>query len=346
MSLVDQILVNTTWVNTNTRWANSVGTPIVSALYVEDGSAISDEFTLFFSSVVAGTSATATLSTKSANNPYNGRSKTVTLDGTTPSTDLIPGLTLVFSASGSFTSSWVSLIKLGEYFGSYSPGDSPAGERHAALNSGSGRVTNAVASLRNVAVMVKITGKALAGIRRFAVGSTEKTTTVNSQLHTMPYALTIANTTGSGSSKVADLLIDGATLAAGAVLDLQTNTTSASTALKALSTYFYRITSGPLTGLEFAIDAACANADKANVLIFPPRFLQIAPDVAGVAGTYGTSDVVLTQAGQAAGVILSGAQGFYWVQLNIPYSASAQSNPYPSNLALVGNETFAAGFTS
>lgn len=347
MALKDQIFVGGVWVDSAVRITNDSGTVLVSGTDQGNGEAISDEYNLTLSAVSGGTG-TITVGTLSPNNPYKGRVRTgVALDGTTIRRDVVPGVGLVFSASGVNTNT--ATVKVGVYLGTFDAfgvgaGVPSAGTRHKVVNDGSGAVSDAKVRLLVQAVLVKKTGNALAYVRPFAEGATEKQAGGGST-RTMPYAISVINVSGSGVNKIGDLQVDGATLGAGTILDLQTGTLVSGTGLKAVSpSYAYRITSGPLTGTEFALDAAVGSGDTANVLIFPSRYVQIAPDVSGSAGTYGTVDVTLTQSGQSAGVIQPSGEAFYWVRVLVPSGAGSESNPHPTNPALQGTETGAAGW--
>jgi hypothetical protein len=348
MALIDYILISAVWVASAVRFANTTGTPVVSAIESGTGEALADDYTLTASAVSGGTG-TFTVGTASPNNPYKGRVVTgVSLDGATAYKNVIPGVTLVFNAATANGN--VATVHVGQYLGTFDAFGSGAGTpgtavRHRVVNSGTGAVSNAVASLRTHAVLVKRTGTVFNYVRPFAPGATEKVASLPST-QTLPYHLTIANVAGSGPTKTADLQVDTVTLGAASILNLSTGATEDGAGLKAISpAYPYRIITGPLTGLEFALDPTCANGDFCNILIFPARYLQItgesSPGVADAAG-WGTTDVPLTQAGQAAGVIQPTGEAFYWARPVVPAGAGSESNPHPANVALSATETGAA----
>jgi hypothetical protein len=349
MSLVDKILISAVWVASAVRFSNTSGTVLTSATDATNGRAIADEYTLTLSAVSSGTG-TVTVGTTSPNNPYKGRVVTgVSLNGTTIYKNIIPGVSLVFSASGANTN--VGSVLVGQYLGTFDAfgggaGVPSASTRHQVINTGSGAVSAAVASLKTQAICVDRTGTVFNYVKPFAIGSTEKTAGGGSA-RVMPYAISVANTTGSGSSKVTDLLVDGVTLGAGSLLDVSAGTTVSGSGIKAITpSYVYIVQTGPLTGMEFAIDPSVANGNTANILVFPSRYVQIAPDVSGDPGTWGTADVDLTQSGQGTGVIQPAGDAYYHTRILVPAGASSESNPYPANVALVATETGAAGWTA
>lgn len=347
MALLDKIYVSGSWVNSNARFTNVGGTPIVSVAESGSGEAIADEYTITFSAVGGGTG-TGTIGTSSPNNPYKGRVVTgIALDGATVVTNVIPGLGIVFNAATANGNS--ATIFAGAFLGvfeSFGAGaDVPSdGIRHQVTNNGAADVSAAVATLLPMAISYRKTGIVFNYIKTFAEGATEKIAGGGST-KTLPYALKAIAISGSGPSKIATLQVDGVTLGADSLLDITTGLSVSGTGIKATSTpYPYRVLTGPLTGLEFAISASVATNDIENVLIFPSRFVQIAPDVAGSEGTYGIVDVDLTQSGQSTGVILTTGVAYYWVRVRVPVGGAAESNPYPLDICLKAVESVSAGW--
>lgn len=342
MALRDQVFIGGVWVDSALRFTNDAGTVLTSALDSATGEALADDYTLAVSAVSGGT-ATITVTTASPNNPYGQATFNtytgVALNGSTQYRNIIPGAILVFSASAANGNT--ATVHIGIYSGTFDAFGVGAGVpstpiRHQVLNDGTGAVAAAVASLKAQAVMVKTTGNVFSSIKQFAPGATEKLTTGT---RTRPYHLTIINTAGSGPTKTCDLQIDGVTFGAASILDVNAGTNVSGVGLKAVASTPYIVQTGPLTGLEFNLDPTCANGDAANVLIFPSRYVQTAPETAGVPGTFGTSDVTLTQSGQSAGVIQPSGVAYYYTRIVVPAGSGAESNPHPANVALSGTET-------
>lgn len=339
MALRDQIWNGAAWVDSALRTANLVGALLAAAAESATGEALADEYTLTLSAVAGGTG-TVTVQTLSPNNPYNGRQALgVALNGATTYKNIVPGVTLTFTAGQ--VNGAQSRVYVGQYLGTFDAFGAGAGvpsasTRHRVYNDGAGAVSVSVAQLLTQAVMYKQIGNALLYVEPFADGATEKL--LPGSTRTQPYNLTVANVAGAGAGKTADLRIDGALFGAASILDIATGAMTDSNALKAIAGgYRYRVVAGPLTGLEFSLDAACANGDESNVLIFPSRYVQIAPDDgAGGPGAWGTADVVLTQEGQAPGVVQPGGEAFYHTRILVPIASGAESNPHPANVALSG----------
>jgi hypothetical protein len=348
MALIDQLFISGVWVDANSRLTNTSGTPVVSALFNGQGRALSDEYSLTFNTVVAGTGANVVVQSLSPNNPYRA-TKAILLDNATVYKDVIPGISLVFSNNGGFTNGWTASVKVGEFLGTFDAfggdaGTPSDGVRHRIHNTGTGAVSAAKARILPIAKFVKKTGNVFDSIKFFAEGATEKTAGGGSA-RVMPYVMTITGTAGAGAGKTCTVQVDGVTFPASSLRNLSTGIDQDGTSVKCLATTFYRVVLGNLTGLEFAIAPAAANGDTANLLIFSPRFCQIAPDVAGEEGAYDTADVNLTQSGEATGVIQPDNYAYYWRRVTVPNGGNAESNPYPIDVALSATETGAAGWS-
>jgi hypothetical protein len=347
MGLKDQLFISGSWTDAAVRGNNVSGTPLTSAVATGTGEEISDVYTLSVSGRTGGTG-TVTVNCDSPNNPYDGAVFAGTnFDGATAYTNIVPGTSLVFAVAGANGNS--ATVTIGDPYGDFDAsgvgaGTPTTGVQHRVLNDGASDVTGAKARLLTQAVMVRITNKVFNYIKPFASGATEKTAGGGSNQVT-PYALTISGVSGSGPSKVATLSVDGVALGAASILDLTTGASVSGTGLKAISpAYAYRIQTGPLSGLEFGLDSGVANTDKANILIFNSRYVQIAPDVSGVAGTYGTADVDLTESGESTGVITGSGVAYFWVRFLVPASANNESNPYLAKIAIAANQSTAAGW--
>jgi hypothetical protein len=348
---LETVAGNNTWVDSDAYLINDTGTAVLTATPNSDGEALADVYVLTFSAVVPGTSATVHVATQSANNPYSDTNNaghptgvSVALDGTTVYSEIVPGVGLVFSAAGGFSGTWQSTIKVGFYagalpaFGTGAGVRSPtAGRRVRVVNTGTGPAQNCAAKIiKMVKRYLKTTHGVFLRVQPFAAGATEKM--VSSQVR--PYAITLANVTGSGGSKTMDVLVDGSTVT---ILNLNTAAVGPSTGLNVNDTY--RITAGALTDVEFQLNQNAVVTDAENLLVFGSRYINIAPDVTGAAGAWGTSDVALTQSGQSAGTILASGVAYFWVSVLVPDGGNAVSNPLPGDVQLSGQVSQSAGWS-
>lgn len=347
MALVDKINISSVWVNSDVRGTNDTGTPIVSAVLSGTGEEISGDYTLLISSR-SGSTGTVTVNCSTSNNPYDGKVTTgVVFDDATINKTVLPGVSIVFDNAAADSDG--ATVEVGKYQGSFDAsgvgaGTPSAGLRHKVVNTGSNDVSDAKAGLRTQVVHIDKTGRVFQYVKPFADNAIEKIAGGGS-VRTMPYALTISGVSGSGAGRVATLSLDGVAVPADNLQDLTTGGLVSGTGIKSLSPgYPYLFVDGPLEGMEFALDVACANSDAANILVFPSRYVQIASDTAGSPGVYGSSDVVLTETGEASGVVTASGEAFYWSRMLVPASAGSESNPYPCTVALECSESQSAGW--
>jgi hypothetical protein len=333
------------WVDSNCRSNNLVGTPLVSASSNESGEAMPDKYTLTFTSVNVGAhTATVIVQTNSPNNPYrNLTGITINIDGATVYKNVIPGLDLVFSGSSSFVNTWSTEIRIGTNLGIFSSfgddaGDPGAWVRHRILNDTAGAAAQCKVKLQAMAIYVRTAGTVFENVKRSAPTATEKIAGGGSN-RISPYHITVANVTGSGGSKTTDILVDGSLVAVQA-LDGSYSGTSAGLSV----TKDYKITSGALQSVQFKPSSLCVSGNTANILIFPARHMQIAPDNTGTPGTPSSTEIVVTQAGESAGTVQPGQVTYYHLRANVVEGANAESNPYLLFAFLVGKQTGTADF--
>lgn len=334
------------WVESAARFTNSTGTPLVSATANDDGSAIAGVYTLTFDNVVPGVSADVSVAVTSPNNPWStlaaqspkfGTTYTVDLDGSTEYDNIVPGVTLVFSDDVGFLDTWAAQVRVGRYagqfqaFGVTSPG---TGRRHRVENTGDGPGTSCVAQIATQAVLWPKNGTVFEFISPFADDAVEKQ--VDDKVS--PYAVTVENKAGSGASITADIKFDGALVN---VADEDGNVTT-SEDLTVVNTY--TVDDGDLEGLSFRLSQLILDSATANILIFENLHTQIAPDISGAAGTYGTDDVDLTEDGEAVGTITAGGFAYYWEREWPQQGSNSISNPRPGNVRLRGEASESANW--
>lgn len=327
------------WVESAARFTNAVGTPIVSADANEDGSAIADIYTLTFDTVVAETSANVTVTTQSPDNPYDGNSFAVALDGVTAYDNIVPGVDLVFSDAAGFLDTWAAQVRVGRYAGGFAAfgagaGVPGAGRRHRVENTGTGPATACAVQIVNIVKLYPKVGKIFEYVEPFAEAAVEKL----DGDQTAPYAITVENKTGSGAAITADIKVDGA------LVNVRDEDDNVTTSEDLTVVDIYTIDDGDLEGVVFKLSQSILNTATANILIFENLHTQIAEDIAGAAGTYGTTDVPLTEDGEAEGEITAGGVAYYWERTLVADGSSSSRNPTPGDLRLVGSVSLGAGW--
>lgn len=235
------------------RLTNTTGTPVVSVTDSGDGREIADIYTLTFTAVTPGVSATVKIAANSPSNPYIDQTGvSVNLDGATSYGDLIGGVAIIFDDDAGFTSSWAAQIRVGHSFGTmnaFSPdAGTPSDSRRIRVhNTGSDSAENCKARIIKRVKWKKKTGTVFATVRSFAIGATEKL----SGSTVSPYAFAVSGVSGSGASKTMNLTMDGSSVT---VINLTTNVTGTSDGLNVVD--FYRITAGNGADIEFKLSQA------------------------------------------------------------------------------------------
>lgn len=258
---------------------------------------------------------------------------------------LVPGAHLVVPGTG-IANSWTADVDLGDYLGAFNAGTAGYVEgptKLAAKNTSTVDYANCLVrvDLPRIVLVRKVGGAAggLKYIRPYTTGAA--TNDDPGTLEPLPYALTFANLDTAATPDEIDVKIDGSAITT--VRRVDTNTTSDSLQLRRDGTERYRIESGDLAGAEFVVNAAAANADTANIFVFLRRFIEIAPDVSGSPGTWGTTSVTLTESGQAAGVITAGGAAYYWRRMSVP-AGSTSWGPHPIDAFFQYSETNGVGW--
>lgn len=332
------------WVDMRSRFTNSTGTPLVSAVANESGQAIAGNYIVTFEDVTPGDVATVSVQTSSPDNPYKTSEERpaveVQLDGETVYRNIIGGVGLIFNDDEDFDETWQFQIRIGYSFGPVAAFGSSAGqatdprkirvrnddEEEAAQN------VRAVLS-KHVKHFLK-TGIVFEKVYDFASGATERNTSGQIQ----PYAVTVENKTGTGSGITADIKFDSE------LVNVRDQDGNESTSEDLTVVDVYTIADGDLEGVVFQLSQSILNTATANILIFNSRFTQIAPDVGGAPGDWGTADVFITSEGEDEGVIAADSFSFYHVRLLAPDGSTSKSNPYICDVQILAETSDSAGW--
>lgn len=343
VGLIAQLFVGGDWVDAGAVLVSDTGVPVTAAVPSYDGEGIPDTYSLSFSVVVPSVSAVVKVATGSPNNPYaDSVGVSVLLDNSTVYLSIIPGVSLKFSSSGSFTGSWQAIVTIGLPLGALNAFTPDAGTptdstRVRVRNTGLDPGQDCVVRLLPQVVRVKRTGVVFVIIHGSAESAVEKLVSGS----VSPYGVTATSVAGSGVSKTMTLDVDGDPFN---VINLTDSSTSDSTGLNVVD--FYQVTSGPLTDLVFKLSEDTVEDDTENVLVFSHKFTQVAPDDGGVPGDWeSVDDVVLTEVGQAAGVITADGVAYFHVRAVVPAGSNSQSNPYVASIAIQGSAAGSAGWT-
>jgi hypothetical protein len=329
------------WEDAALRSSNVTGSALVSAIANDSGEAIGGSYRVTLSSVVPGVSADFSVAAGSGANPYDGRTGSLAADGSTPNKGVVGGVDLVVSASAADGDE--IRLDLGypwPAMDAFAPAAGRASDpvRVRVQNDGSLSGESCRALLLPIAKRYQTTpgSPVLDGLRTFADDAVEKA----SDGHVQPYVAAASNVTGSGDSKTLDVEFDGALVN---VQDQTSLATGTSAALKV--TRWYRVLDGDLKDVEFKPAAGASNGNEENLMVFAPRFVQLATDISGApGGDFGTDPVTLTEADHVDGVVSPGGFAFYQKRLLAPSGSPTASNPYPVEVCLEGRAPDAAGW--
>lgn len=346
---IEEIQGSGVWVDMRARLTNIVGAPVALAVANDTGQAIAGAYTIIFhhtegdtapEDVEPGTSGNVFVLTSSPDNPYrNTTGRAVNLDGETVYRDLVGGLDITFSDDPGFSTNWVAEIRVGHSFGAVAAYGTTAGlatdsRRIRVRNPDPDAAQNVRAVVTRHAKLFPTAGIVFEKLLDFAASAVEKITGGQVQ----PYSVTVENKTGSDETTTADIKFDGALVN---VVD-QDGMAGTSAALTVVDTY--TITDGDLEGVEFQLSQAITNGSTANILIFNSRFTQIAPDLGGAPGDWGTADVAITSDPEAEGTIAAGGFGFFHVRVLAPSGSVSGSNPYICDAQIIAETSSPAGW--
>lgn len=350
--LQDQIFEGAAWVPsierfTNTVPLNDISKPVSSIVPNYSGEALADVYTLTFTDVdTIVHTAKVYVQTAAPNNPYRNQiGILIDIDGITIYNNVIPGYDIVFSGSASFLNSYEAEVRVGTFQGTFNAygedaGTPGVGKQHRVKNTDSGAAADCKVTLKPIVIQIRRTGTIFELVKPYADAAAEKVSGGGSQ-RVMPYHITVENLAGIGIEATLDIKVDGNLVN---VRNLSGGVEGTSETLNVVDNY--KIISGELNSVEFKLSELADNSSETNILVFSSRYVQIASDISGVAGTYGVIDIQLTQAGESAGIIQPEGIAYYWLRTVVPEGANSESNPYPSNVFVTGKQTGTAGWVA
>lgn len=345
------------------RHTNTTGT-LISATPTLDGSGreIGDQYTLTASAVVLGSpnTCTITVTTASTLGPYDAVYTGVVCDGATTRNDIVPGVVLTFTGSGSLANGWASVVYVGLWAGLITAGN-PAGSRLSWATGigtpGTGSVSPGAESFIAKILMTNTGATVLTGctmalypraklVQKSGARAFNSVQVVNSSptehvssTQIQPINFTFANLDTAATPDEIDVVMDG--VSAFDVLEVDSGTALTSTQLKMDSATRYQITEAGAycLGMIFTLATTATNTSAENVLIFNVRHVEIALDVAGSPGTWGTSALTLTQSGEPSGNINPAGAVAVWLRIDTSSLASNKQNPFPGDFFIEYNDT-------
>jgi len=321
----------------NQSWRNTTGTPIVSVAPNTEGNLIAGIYNISFAtgSVVPGVSATALIGCSDPKNPNINTSPgvTVNLNGSTANKNVIRGLDIVFSSSGSFNESWAGKVYVGAYFvspsqetrvtafGTQDAGVTSAAQRLAIRNDGS-----TIGIDCSVKIVNKARFKHTNGTPFLKMWQVQANPTADTDL--LGRAVTFSNYVPS--PKTIDMQVGGIGYT---MVNLNTGLThpnGAALIIDGVTPYKF-IDGSKYQGVVIILDMSIVdNTPTATIYISDgAQFVEIAPDISGTPGTWqaGTTPLTLTEdGGSNPGEIGPAETAFYWQRFKSGGAATPDLN--------------------
>lgn len=319
--------------NLRVRWVNTINTPISSVSDLRNGALTAGELTI----TALSSAAVKVESPLGAKHPDHVASVAVTADGATVNTNVVRGLGIVFDAS--LDVGWTAKVVSGDAVSSggvvtdaFDPGIMDEGSMLAGFRLAFVNVGSADFGAAKVAILPKpIWGGSgfesfIAELKPHPNSTYWKTSPIGTRTLTFPN-WTDDVVTGK---KKADVNVDGNLCITGAQFDSVFNSS-----LQKWEGSRYQYGSSPNIGYDDGTDrlqgltmmlrntTADPSALSIPVTITDGHTMwQIAPEIfAGMAGTYGTADVDLTEDGQPTGIVTVGHAAYCWARPVVPDGA-------------------------
>jgi hypothetical protein len=311
--------------NLGLRWENTTNTPIVSATDLENGQAVADIYTLAFTK--SGVTVTVDVTpAEGSKNTYGAIGVTVTADGATENLNIVPGVSIVLSAS--IVTGWAGKVSVGARMtsagattdilnvGVVEAGSTNTPQRIAAVNVGADdSVQTTVDAVPGMYWSQAGAGDVVAEITNHSDDTREHLGVKGT------YALTWANwQDGVGDYvgyKTADLYVDGNLAATTVPFDGTSRIQYGHAA--------YDDGNDRLTGLS--IVHANSTDDPTGVTVTlvvgdGDDYVELAEDIAGSPGAYQTTPLTLTESGETAGTVTASSAAFFWFRWVLPDDAT------------------------
>jgi len=350
-------------------YTNVTGTPVTAATFTEDASDIDDLYTITASAVVASTTATFTVSAASGSkNPYHGRVVTLVPITATARTEVLPGVSITFSNSGSFANGWSFTLGTGIWFGHLRAGNA-AGTQYknttgtwstVSVSAGDPgglvklKIQNVTAFARSACkaalysspeIVTKATPKA---INSWVCTSDDPVEQLDTDGRGKPYKITFYTADASpgniGMKVQAYPYSDPAAVLNVRDIDGAVDITTANIVPDGATRYQVRSGTGSpsdeLAGSIFTIAATATSTSIENLMIVDDKYVWLANDIGGGTPTvWVQSSVDLTDGANGAGVIAAGAYSLLWIKLDAPDGGNSGQNPFFVRVVIESDRT-------
>lgn len=299
------------------RWENTVNTPIISATWRGNGQAIAGTYVLTFEkngSVSVDVEAQGQGAT--SRNPWGDRSGlAVVADDSTPNLDLVPGVAIVVSSSTD--TAWEAKITIGNQLDGSTPFDHTVILEFEVVTAG-GLSSNRQIACRNIGSEIA-QGTTIYSLPGFYHDGTGAETFIE---ELVPHSDPTRHKLAPKSTKVitfADWKLDGGSGKWTADVYVDGNKAIEDAQFDGLTQYEYGVAgyddaNDYLAGLGIVFPDTTTDPTSASITLMIRegwQWLEFAPDVAGVPGTFAAADLVL-------GDIDPNDHELFWARVNMP----------------------------
>jgi hypothetical protein len=351
------------------RAANGTGSPLSgTATLVGNNREIADVYTATLSNV-SGSDADVTLSAASGKGPYHGRVTTATFDGS-GNTDILPGVSLPLTSSA-VSNGWTFTVSVGIWAGLLTAGN-PAGTQESWEDGVDDPGTTAVdpgdPGFLGKLLIKNVGAEAVANAKALLLPRIKVVNVASPPLFHEFYPVDTTPSERTSSGKVIPIKFRGANLDTAATpdeidiemsedggtgwatfdnrdVDTGTAGTSIDHLMDETTRYQVRESGAYTENAVYTVSSSATNSSVDNVLVFNVRHVWIAPDNgSGSPGTWTQDEVVLTEAGESAGVITPAGSAILWVKLDVGALAELDQSPFPADVTTEYSLTGEAGW--
>lgn len=311
--------------NLTLRYENTVNTPIVSCTDLDTGQLLADVYTLAFTKTGGAFTVTVTCG-ESPKNPFEDADISITCDGVTENTNVIPGLSFVFSAS--IVTGWEAAVSIGAKMTSagattdmLNTGIVDAGSNSTAVRVAAVNVGDADAMVTTVRALPGFwwtqagAGDVLAKVDQHADDTLEHTAVAGT--YTITFTDWADGTGEHAGYKTCNIYSDDG---GGAVL-VATTAVFDGTSRVEYGEDCYNDADDPLPGLCLILANSTDDPSAVTITLTVrdgDEYVELAPDSAGSPGAYQSTDLTLTESGESAGTITTGGTAYFWYRVTVP----------------------------
>ena len=308
--------------NLDLRWENVTNSPIVSVTDLDAGQLIADVYELAFTKT-GGAFTVDVVCNEGTKNPYGGTGISVTADGSTSNVTIVPGCSIVLSAS--IVTGWAARVTVGAYMngsavvvdalnvGIVEAGESTAAYKVIAENVGADTAAgSSIIAVPGTYWTQSGTGNIVSTIRNHPSATRERS--ASPRTYTITFAAWQDGTGDNAGYKTCNILVGGVVCVTTARFD---GTTKYGYGLNAA----YNDGTDLLQGLYITLANDTDDPSAVTITLIVAEGYEdvwLAPDESGTPGAYQQTALTLTESGQTSGTIRASHGADFWFKWVLP----------------------------